>query len=103
MGSGLADAGMALHNMDVLWLTAGLGCDGETIAITAATQPALEELTSGALPWAPSIKLHNPFLAYENGDDFLAPFHRAAEGKLAPFILVVEGSIPNEKNKEEGY
>ena len=30
-------------------------------------------------------------------------WHRAAEGKLDPFVLVVEGSIPNEKNKSEGY
>jgi hydrogenase small subunit len=89
--------------MDVLWLTAGLGCDGETISITAATQPGLEELISGALPWASPIILHNSFLAYQVGDDFLAPFHRAAEGKLAPFILVVEGSIPNEGNKAHGY
>ena len=89
--------------MDVLWLTAGLGCDGETISITAATQPGIEELISGALPWAPPIKLHNPFLAFEVGDDFLEPFHRAAEGKLGPFILVMEGSIPNERNKQEGY
>ena len=89
--------------MDVLWLTAGLGCDGETISITAATQPALEELIFGALPGVPTIRLHNPVLAYEDGDDFLAPFYRAAEGKLSPFILVVEGSIPNEHNKQEGY
>ena len=89
--------------MDVLWLTAGLGCDGETISITAATQPALEELIFGALPWVPSIKFHNPVLAYENGGDFLAPFYRAAEGKLGPFLLVVEGSVPNEHNKPEGY
>jgi hydrogenase small subunit len=89
--------------MDVLWLTAGLGCDGETISITAATQPSLEELLFGALPWVPRIKLHNPVLAYEVGDDFLAPFHRAAEGKLSPFILIVEGSVPNERNKQEGY
>jgi hydrogenase small subunit len=89
--------------MDVLWLTAGLGCDGETISITAATQPALEDLILGALPSVPKIKLHNPVLAYQVGDDFLAPFHQAAEGKLSPFILVVEGSIPNESNKQEGY
>jgi len=89
--------------MDVLWLTAGLGCDGETISITAATQPSLEELMFGALPSAPKITLHNPVLAYETGDDFLAPFYRAVEGKLSPFILVVEGSIPNERNKQEGY
>lgn len=46
---------------------------------------------------------HNPFLAFENGEDFLKVFHRAAEGKLSPFILVMEGSIPDEKNKAEGY
>lgn len=33
----------------------------------------------------------------------MRPFHLAAEGKLAPFILVIEGSIPDETNKEEGY
>src|ERR1700693_1639962 len=89
--------------MDVLWLTAGLGCDGETISITAATQPALEELMFGALPGVPPIRFHNPVLAYEVGDDFLARFHSAAEGKLSPFILVMEGSVPNERNKAEGY
>jgi hydrogenase small subunit len=89
--------------MDILWLTGGLGCDGESISITAATQPSLEELKFGALPWVPKITFHNPVFAYEVGDDFLAPFHRAAEGKLSPFILVVEGSIPNEHNKAEGY
>ena len=30
-------------------------------------------------------------------------FHLAAQGKLEPFILVIEGSIPDETNKEEGY
>src|SRR5439155_19774667 len=35
--------------------------------------------------------------------DFLAPFRQAAAGKFGPFVLVVEGSIPNEKNKAEGY
>ena len=42
-------------------------------------------------------------LSYENGDEFVRLFHIAAQGKLAPFILVVEGSIPNEHNKKEGY
>ena len=84
-------------------MTAGLGCDGETISITAATQPSLEDLRFGAFPGIPAIRIHNPVLSYEVGEEFLAPFHLAAEGKLAPFILVVEGSIPNERNKQEGY
>jgi hydrogenase small subunit len=29
-------------DIHVLWLTAGLGCDGDTVAITAATQPRLD-------------------------------------------------------------
>jgi len=89
-----------LPEMDILWLTAGLGCDGDTIAMTGATQPSIEDLVLGALPWIPKVRFHNPFLAYENGDDFVRPFRRAAEH---PFVLVVEGSIPDEQNKSEGY
>jgi hydrogenase small subunit len=42
-------------------------------------------------------------LAYETGDDFVEHFRRAAVGELDPFVLIVEGSIPNEKIKSEGY
>ena len=92
-----------IEEIDVLWITAGLGCDGDTIAMTAATQPSIEDVVGGALPWIPKVRLLNPFLSLENGDDFLARVRLAAAGKVDPFILVVEGSIPNEKNKNEGY
>jgi hydrogenase small subunit len=95
--------GPAVEEVHVLWITAGLGCDGDSIAITAATQPSIEELVCGAIPGLPKMTLHHPVLAYEVGDDFLAPFYQAAAGKLGPFVLVVEGSIPNEKINEEGY
>ena len=55
------------------------------------------------MPWTPKVNLHNPFLSAENGDEFLRRFHLAAEGGVDPFILVVEGSIPDENNKTEGY
>ena len=89
--------------MHVVWITAGLGCDGDTIAMTAATNPSIEDLVLGALPGIPKVNLHNPVLSYENGDDFMRSMYDAAAGKLSPFILVVEGSIPNEKNKTDGY
>jgi hydrogenase small subunit len=92
-----------LQELDVLWITAGLGCDGETISLTAARQPSIEDLILGALPGIPKLKLHNPVLAYEVGQDYLKPFYQAAAGELSPFLLVVEGSIPNEEIKEEGY
>ena len=98
-----AEAYQRIKELDVLWITAGLGCDGDTIAMTAATQPSIEDIVLGAFPGIPKVKLHNPFLAYENGDDFMKHFHLAAEGKLEPFILVIEGSIPNETIKDEGY
>src|SRR6476661_3372951 len=40
----------AIAELDILWLTAGLSCDGDTVSITAATQPSLEDLLLGALP-----------------------------------------------------
>ena len=92
-----------IQEIDVLWLNAGLSCDGDTIAMTAAEQPSVEDLVRGNLPWIPKVNFHNLFLAYENGDEFLDRFHRAAKGALDPFILVVEGSIPDETNKAEGY
>jgi hydrogenase small subunit len=93
----------AIAAIDILWITAGLGCDGDTVSMTAATQPSLEDLVLGAIPGLPRVNFHNPVLAYAVGDDFLRPFEQAAQGKLEPFILVVEGSIPNERNKSEGY
>ncbi len=42
-----------LKELEVLWITAGLGCDGETIAMTGATQPSIEDLVQGALPGIP--------------------------------------------------
>src|ERR1700675_102216 len=93
-----------IEEIDILWMTAGLGCDGDTIAMTGATQPSIEDIVMGALPWIPKVRFYNPFLAYENGDDFVRPFREAADGtSTRPFILVMEGSIPNEHNKSEGY
>jgi hydrogenase small subunit len=51
----------------------------------------------------PRIRLHNPVLSYENGAEFLRILDEAAAGQRDPFLLVVEGSIPNETNKAEGY
>lgn len=93
----------AIEKVTVLWITAGLSCDGDTISVTAATQPSIEDLLLGQLPGLPAVELHNPVLAYHNGDDFLAPFYQAARGELGPYVLVVEGSIPNEAIKDEGF
>ena len=61
----------------ILWITAGLGCDGDSVSITAATQPSIEDVILGAIPGLPKVYLHNPVLAYENGDDFMRAFYLA--------------------------
>ena len=44
---GSAQAPQAISEIDILWITAGLGCDGDTIAMTAATQPSIEDIVLG--------------------------------------------------------
>ena len=40
----------AVKEIHVLWITAGLGCDGDSVSITAATQPSIEDVVLGAIP-----------------------------------------------------
>jgi len=92
-----------VSDVHILWITAGLGCDGDSVSITAATQPSIEDVLLGAIPGLPKVHLHNPVLAYETGDEFMKFWYEAEQGRLDPFVLVIEGSIPNEKIKAEGY
>jgi hydrogenase small subunit len=93
-----------VRDVHIVWITAGLGCDGDTISITAASQPSIEDVLLGAIPGLPTVHLHNPVLAFElGGESFMTWFYKAERGEIDPFVLVVEGSIPNEKIKQEGY
>ena len=86
-----------IDEIHILWTSEGMSCDGDTVSITAASQPSIEDVVMGLIPGIPKVHLHNKVLAYETGDAFMEAFHKAARGELDPFILVVEGSIPNEK------
>jgi hydrogenase small subunit len=92
-----------VQEVHILWITAGLGCDGDTVSITAAMQPSVEDVLLGAIPGLPKVHLHNPVLAYEVGSEFMNAWYQAEKGELDPFVLVVEGSVPNETIKAEGY
>src|SRR5215470_13680165 len=94
-----------MSDVHVLWTSEGMSCDGDTVSITAAMQPSIEDVLLGLIPGLPKVHLHNKVLSPTlGGDEFLSVFHRAARGELAdPFVLVVEGSIPNERINGEGY
>jgi hydrogenase small subunit len=87
----------------VIWMTTGLSCDGDSVAMTSATSPSLEDIITQAIPGMPKVVVHNPVLAYEVGDEFMQAWYDAEAGKLDPFVLVVEGSIPNEQINGDGY
>jgi hydrogenase small subunit len=99
----VADRPPDIKEIHVVWMTTGLSCDGDSVSVTAASLPSIEDVLLGAIPGLPKVHLHNPVLAYECGDDFMKWWFDAAAGKLEPFVLVMEGSVPNEKIKSEGY
>lgn len=99
----LTDRPPDVKEVHIIWITAGMSCDGDSVSITAAEQPSIEDVLLGAIPGLPKVHLHNPVLAMEVGADFMKAFYDAEKGKLDPFVLVMEGSIPNERIKKEGY
>jgi hydrogenase small subunit len=89
----------------VLWTSEGMSCDGDSVSMTNGTTPRVEDIVAGLIPGIPKVYLHNKVLSPTlGGYEFLEPFFKAANDQLnAPFIFIVEGSIPNEKINGEGY
>ena len=87
----------------VIWLTTGSELRGDSVAMTGATNPSLEDIITGAIPGMPRVVVHNTVLAVESGDEFMQAWYDAEAGKLDPFVLVLEGSVPNEKINGDGY
>ena len=103
--SSLQQAQGAISELHILWTSEGMSCDGDTVSMTNARLPSIEDVVLGTIPGLPTVHLHNKVLSPSlGGEDFMTPFHQAANGELdAPFIFVVEGSIPNENINGEGY
>ena len=87
----------------VLWMTTGLSCEGDSVAMTSATNPSLEDIIQGVIPGMPRVVIHNQVIAYEVGQEYIQAWFDAEQGKLDPFVLVIEGSIPNEEINGEGH
>ena len=94
-----------VDEVHILWISEGMSSDGDTVSVTAATQPSIEDVVMGLIPGLPRVHLHNKVLSPTlGGEEFLAPFRRARDGELAaPYVLVIEGSVPNEKINGEGF
>ena len=51
----------------ILWINAGLSRDGDSVALTAASQPSIEEIVLGRLPGLPKVAVHWPLIDFESG------------------------------------
>jgi len=102
-GSTAAQRAAERVTVHVLWMTTGLSCEGDSVAMTAATSPSIEDIVGGVIPGLPKVVVHNQVIAFENGDEYLQSWYGAESGSLDPFVLVIEGSIPNEEINGDGY
>src|SRR6202046_5364486 len=87
----------------VLWVTVGLSCEGDSVAMTSATNPSLEDIIQGVIPGMPRVVIHNQVIAFETGQEFAQAWFDAEQGKLDPFVLVIEGSLGNEQINGGGH
>ncbi len=95
----------AITEIHAFWLAGG-SCDGCSVATVGATSPSAEALMTGTIPGLPRIILHHPVLSVEVGHHFMRDFELAASGQLnAPFVVIFEGSVPDERLAAEtgGY
>ena len=90
----------AVKEVHILWITAGLSCDGDSVSVTAAKQPSIEDIVMGAIPGLPKVHLHNPVLAYEVGDDFMKYCYQAERGELDPVRPGGRGLDPQRGDQE---
>ena len=87
----------------VLWMTTGLSCEGDSVAMTSATNPSLEDIILQAIPGMPKVVVHNQVVDYAVGQEYAQAWFDAENGELDPFVLVIEGSLGNEEINGEGH
>ena len=51
----------------------------------------------------PRVVIHNQVVAYEVGQEYIQAWYDAEQGKLDPFVLIIEGSIGNEEINGDGH
>src|SRR5215831_5378694 len=52
---------MTVH---LLWINAGLSCDGDSVSLTNAQLPSIEDIVMGAIPGLPKVQVHWPLVDY---------------------------------------
>jgi hydrogenase small subunit len=94
-----------IDKIHVIWLP-GQACTGCTVSLLNATSPNLLDLLTGFIPQAAGVTLdYHATIMLPWGEEALKAVEAAENGELAPFVLVLEGAIPDESRAKEtgGY
>jgi len=87
---------MASDTINVIWLE-GQDCAGCTISASEANNPSLVDILTGTIPELGNLRLvYHPTLMFPWGEEASQVLVDAMEGKYDPFVLVMEGAIPDE-------
>lgn len=92
---------MAIENLHVIWLP-GQACTGCTVSFLNASHPSVLDLLTGFIPPAAGVTLdYHATIMVPWGEQALQAVKAAERGELAPFVLIVEGAIPDESLAEK--
>jgi len=91
-----------LEKVYVTWF-AGMSCDGCSISVLGATNPSLEMLLAGQVPYLPQLILSHTAVSIESGEEYVENLRKCERGEYSPFVVVLEGSVPNEELAGDGY
>ena len=88
-------------DIHILWMTSGLSCDGDSVSITAAMQPSIEDVVMGAIPGLPKVHVHNPVISFEVGDDFLKYWYRPGKASWIPSFWWWRVPFPTRRSRRK--
>ena len=94
---------MSYSPINIIWLE-GQGCTGCTISLTNSSFPAVTDILTGIIDAVSNINLvFHPAVMPTWGEKSIQILKDAEKGVYDPFVLVLEGAIPDEDRAGEGF
>ena len=98
-----ADRPPDVKEVHVIWMTTGLGCDGDSVSVTGGRAAEHRGCGDGRDSGSAQGPSPQPGAGLRSGRRLHEILVCRGGRALDPFVLVLEGSVPNERIKTEGY
>ncbi len=92
-----------MQPINVVWLE-GQGCTGCTISLTNSSMPAVADVLTGIIDAVADVNLvFHPAVMLPWGEGAVRVLKDVEKGAYDPFVLVLEGAIPDEGSAGSGF